>query len=290
MFTCVHCGQPHPDEAKFCSATGQSIQPPTATERVRPLGEDKGVFDLFKEAAQLYKAHRRTFLITAAVLFVPGALLKSCALSAVAVPAAMSPQAVAYLWNALAVVINAFIVQAMVLPLTQGALTVATADALLGGGGDWRQHWNMVLKRLPVLLTTIVPAGLLIAAGQMFVVPGVILSFLFVFLVPVVLIERLAGPAAMKRSYQLVRSDLLRTALVFITIFVGAIVAHRVARVFVPDRWYFLETFLGDLFLLVLLPVFLITTVLLYFDLRRKQDGLDDEHLNRELETLRPVV
>ena len=86
------------------------------------------------------------------------------------------------------------------------------------------------------------------------------------------------------------RADLLRAALVVIAFGLMSAVAHRMAWVLVPDRWFFLGTFIGDLLLLFLLPIFGITSVLLYFDLRRKLDGLDDEHFKAELETVRPVV
>jgi len=291
MFTCMHCGQPHPDDAKFCSATGQAVQPPAATARVRPLGEQKGVFDLFQEAAQLYRANTRMFLLTAAVLFLPGAFLKSFALSVIAAPALAAGSAVAAALNVLAVLINAFVVYSVVIPLTQGALTAAVADALLGGHGDWRQHWTMVGKRVPLLVSALLPAALLIVVGYaLLLLPGIILSFLFMFVIPVVLIEGRGGTEALKRSYQLVREDLLRAALVVIAFGLMSAIAHRMAWVLVPDSWFFLGTFIGDLLLLFLLPIFGITSVLLYFDLRRKLDGLDDEHFKAELETLRPVV
>jgi hypothetical protein len=87
-----------------------------------------------------------------------------------------------------------------------------------------------------------------------------------------------------------VRSDWLRTALVLIANIVGSAIAHRVGRIFVPSSALFLGNFLGDLLWLVIMPVPVITSVLLYFDLRRKLDGLDDDHMKAELETLRPVI
>lgn len=291
MPTCPHCGEPHPIEAKFCPGTGKPLQSAVATEQVTPLSAQKGVFDLFQEASQLYRANTRMFLLTAAVLFLPGAFFKSFALSVIAAPLVSAGSVVAAALNVLAVMVNALLLYAVVLPLTQGALTAAVADVLLGGHGDWRQHWAMLGRRLPLLISALLPASLLIVVGYaLLLLPGIILSFLFMFVIPVVLIEGRGGTEALKRSYQLVRADLLRAALVVIAFGLMSAVAHRMAWVLVPDRWFFLGTFLGDLLLLFLLPIFGITTVLLYFDLRRKLEGLDDEHFKAELETVRPVV
>src|SRR3954454_2677329 len=77
MATCLHCGQRHPDEARFCPSTGRPIQIAAATERVRPLGEEKGVYDLLAEAVRIYRANLRTFLMTAAVVVIPGSFFSS---------------------------------------------------------------------------------------------------------------------------------------------------------------------------------------------------------------------
>jgi hypothetical protein len=348
MANCPHCGEAHPPESKFCPATGQPLQPPAATERVKPLGEQKGVVDLFKEAGELYQKHARTFLITAALLFVPGALISSCTATVmmgttmVAAPAAQEAAermarrseevsrrvqeaarrgqndqaareaaremeelerdarqlgvaavggAAAFFMGLLAFAITALVLYGLLLPLTQGALTIAVADALLGGGGDWRQHWGMLFKRLGLLITALLPAAGLFVLGCVFLfLPGIILGFLFTFVPAVVLVEGVGGLAALKRSMQLVRADWLRVALVLIVNFIVSALAHWVGRIFVPRSAIFFSNFVGDLLWLVVLPVPIISSVLLYFDVRRKVDGLDDEHFRAELETLRPPM
>jgi hypothetical protein len=374
MVTCGHCGQQHPDDAKFCSTTGKAMPPrvtvpgrpavppppatmppppptmppPATTEQVRPLGEQKGVFDLLREAMELYRANARVFLITAAVLFVPGSFISSCALSAVLAPAMVSVPAAEEAAEQLAQrseelskrmreraarapndprsaeeyqrdmrelgreagklggmaiggfsvmllglagwAITALILYGAVLPLTQGALTIAVADRVVGGHAQWREHWGLVLRRFGLLLSTGIPMLLLVIAGYfLFVLPGIILSFVFVFAIPVVLIEGIGGTAALKRSYELVKSDWLRTAIMLIVFGILSAVAHRVAALFVPRGALFFGNFLGDLLFLVIMPVPIIGSVLLYFDLRRKLDGFTEDTLKTELEALRPV-
>src|SRR6185436_9129275 len=177
----------------------------------------------------------------------------------------------------------------LILPLVQAALTMATADRLLGGHADWREHWALLMPRLPLLASSVLPAALALAVGFLFfVLPGLVLSFLFLFVIPVVLLEQRSGAAALQRSYHLVRSDWLRVALMFVAFGLSYAVAHAVAGWLAPWDALLLQNFLGDLLFLLVMPVPLIGIVLLYLDLRRQVEGLDDDHLKAELETLRP--
>jgi putative Mn2+ efflux pump MntP len=106
----------------------------------------------------------------------------------------------------------------------------------------------------------------------------------------VALIEGRGGLEACKRSFELVRSDWLRTAIMMIVFGILSAVAHWTANVFVPRSSFFLSNFLGDLLLLVIMPVPMIASFLLYLDLRRKVDGLDDDRIAAELDKLRPVA
>jgi hypothetical protein len=348
---CPYCGEQHPEGTKFCGETGRPLarsagpddlpSPPSADYR----GVDKGVWDLMKEALELYRAHARVFLLTAAVLMVPGSLVRSCALAAIlgpmtidgasaqqaalrlarrtedlarslertadpratdegARPSSAEAQAVereagqlarmtlggvaAGLLELAGWAITALILYGLALPLTHGALTIAVADRVLGGTATWREHWMLLFRRMGLLLTAVLPAAALVMLGYFcLVIPGLLLSFFFVFVAPVVLIEGLGGTAALKRSYTLVRADWLRTALLLLTFGVLNGLAHWLVGLFVPRSAVFFGSFLGDLLLLAVMPVPIIASVLLYFDLRRKVDGLTDDRLRAELAALR---
>jgi hypothetical protein len=302
--SCPHCGEQHPDGERFCSATGRPMAEPEPATRpmaepasARPAvdlgGREKGVWDLMTEAVALYRAHARVFLMTAAVLVVPGSLVRSCAMAAVLSPDEALPRIEiggfdAWLLELGGWAITALILYGFALPLTHGALTIAVADRVLGGTATWREHWMLLFRRLGLLLTAVVPAAALVMVGYFcLVIPGVLLSFFFVFVAPVVLIEGVGGIAALKRSYVLVRADWLRTALLLLTFGVLNALAHRLAGLFVPRSAIFFGSFLGDLLLVAVLPVPIIASVLLYFDLRRKVDGLSGDRLRTELEALR---
>jgi hypothetical protein len=317
---------------------------------VSPSDPSPGVVDLLKEALALYRTHARAFLVTAAVLFVPGSLASSCALSLTLAPLTkqaaaledvgqrvtersqalarrMSEQAkrksvdpkaleefardyernwsemgragmevaglfkrglMALILGLLGWALIALILYGIVLPLTQGALTLAVADRLLGGNAGWREHWALLVRRKGRLLSAIVPAALLCMVGYFFLVlPGLVISFFFSFVAPVVLVEGVSGPAALKRSFALVKLDWLRVALVLVTFGVLNAAAHALAGLMVPKGAIFFATFLGDLISLVLMPVPIILSVLLYLDIRRRTDGVTREQLAADLAALR---
>jgi hypothetical protein len=272
----------------------------------------KGVVDLLKDALQLYRRHARDFLLTAAVLFVPGALLSSVVLALITAPmrastaalesaaasgdpaaaAAMAGAAVggimATLLMLLGWAVTALIIYGTVVPLTIGALTIAVADRALGGNASPWDCWRLLFSRLPRLLSALIPAALICMVGYLFLIlPGVILSFLFVFTPAVVLIESQSGIEALKRSSRLVRADWLRVLVVLITFAVINWVAHLLGALLIPGGFFFLENLLGDLLTLVLLPLPVLATVLIYLDLRRRTEAVDAETLRRDLDTLR---
>ncbi len=181
-----------------------------------------------------------------------------------------------------------FFLYGVIVPLTNGALTVAVADRILGGDADWREVWMLLLRRVDKLLGAMIPAALLVALGFVFLfIPGIVLAVLFAFVSPVVLVEGLTGRAALRRSMDLVKSDWLRVALVGVTFAVLQAVARAIANGLIPHSAVFLDSLFSDLITLVLLPVPVLGTVLLYFDIRRKRDNFTNDRLRADLAALR---
>ena len=177
------------------------------------------------------------------------------------------------LWflSALGTLMTAFFLYGIIVPLTNGALTIAVADRILGGNAGWREVWMLLFGRVGKLLSAAIPAGLLIALGFVcFVIPGFVLVLFFAFLSPVVLVEGLSGRAALRRSVELVRSDWLRVAIMLVVLAVLQMAAKLVARLLTPATAVFFDSLLTDLFTMVLLPVPVLGVALLYFDIRRK--------------------
>lgn len=151
--------------------------------------------------------------------------------------------------------------------LAQAALTVVVADPARSGL-RWPDPWRVVLRELPALFGTALVVFLGVAVGLcFFVLPGLIFGFFAALTVPVLLLEKKRGVAAIQRSIELVRADVLRVALVLIVFAIVKVVASWLGGLLVPSRFFFLHNLLGDLVSIAVLPIPIIGTVLLYQDL-----------------------
>jgi hypothetical protein len=176
----------------------------------------------------------------------------------------------------------------IVVPLTQGALTVAIADRLLGGERGWPDYWKVLVVRLGKILPAVLLVGVSIFIGICCLfIPGLLAGFFFSLVPIVVMVEGVGGLAALKRSFQLVKSDWLRVLLVSICFGVMYIVATILGGLLIPDRFVFLDTLVGNLLFLVLLPFPVTAAVLLYLDIRRTKEHVDREALQAELDGVR---
>jgi hypothetical protein len=269
-----------------------------ASPDVAPV-EDKGVADLLVEAFRLYRAHAKPLLVTCALLFVPAAIVNSLARAAILGPTVALAQAGTdptiaagglwiYMLGLAGTLVTGFFLYGIIVPLTNGALTIAVADRVLGGNAGWREVWMLLFRRLGLLLSAVIPAAIVIAFGCVFfVIPGLVFAVLFAFVSPVVLIEGIGGRAALERSTALVRSDWLRVALVLLAFAVVRGVAQLVGTALVAPGSIFFGSLLSDLVTMVLLPVPVLGAVLLYFDIRRKRDNFTPDHLRTDLESLK---
>ena len=237
-------------------------------------------------------------------MFVPGALAHACARAAILAPTVAASAALdrmahlppatsipadaafagltATLLGMLAAAVTGLFLHGIIIPLAHGALAVATADSLAGGHAGWREIWILFMRRLGTVLSAIVPAALLVGVGFFFlVVPGLVLAFFFSFVPTVALFEGVGGTAALRRSYDLVRSDWLRMLLVVIVFGLISGLAELVAGV--VSAGLFGSRVLQDALTLVVMPIPVIGSVLLYLDIRRKKDGLDEARLAAQL-------
>jgi hypothetical protein len=266
-----------------------------------PPAPEKGVADILVEAFQLYRAHAKPLLTICALLFVPAAVINSLALSAILGPtlafaqtAAIDPTAAlagnlsVFLLQVVGMLVTTFFLYGIIVPLTNGALTIAAADRILGGKAEWREVWMLLFRRLGKLLSAVIPGAIVVTIGFVFFfIPGLVLAVLFTFVSPVVLIEGLGGRAALERSTTLVRSDWLRVTILLLSFAVVRWVAMFVAGLVVPHGSLFISSMLRDLFTMVMLPVPVLGTVLLYFDIRRKRDNFTNDNLRADLEALK---
>lgn len=317
---CSHCQQMH-QAGGACPATIKPARPAVAgaaasadaarSSSVPPgVGgpAEKGIADLLQQAFALYKQHARSLLMVAAIVFVPGALAHACARTAILAPTVLAAVALdptthlpyagtmpmgmlvgpfaAMMLGLLAAAVTGLFLNGVIIPLTQGALALAAANHLLGREPTWQELWTWLLRRVAIIFSAIIPAALLIGVGFFFLfIPGVVLAFFFTFVPLVALFEGVGGTAALRRSYELVRADWLRVLLLLVVFAVLSMAAQFCAGLLLHGL--FGTRLLQDLLTLVLLPIPVIASVLLYFDIRRKREGFSDAQLVAIVDELR---
>jgi hypothetical protein len=190
----------------------------------------------------------------------------------------------AILLGILAALIGIAVMYGIAIPLTTGALTIIVADRSTGGNAGPGKAYGKLMRRFGALLSAAIPAFFLVLVGLCFlVIPGLIIGFLFVFVTPVVLLENVGGIAALKRSVALVKANVAQVAIVCL-VFAGIrIVASILGGIFVPRSAIFLGSFVQDALLMLTLPIPILGTVLLYLDIRRQTEGLDDRAIQAAL-------
>jgi hypothetical protein len=239
----------------------------------------KGVLAVVREALALYKQHARMLVLAAAVIYVPGTIITALLRSQVS--ASMAFDSRFFLVNALIMGLTVGVIH----PLTSAVLTVAASDRLLGGNAGVGVYWGWLAPRAkPLLITLWMAAALQMLGTLLLVLPGLLLTFLFVFLPMVVLIERESGVPALKRSALLVKKDWQRTGLLVLGFFVAMLVLTWPVMLL---PWPPLRAVVGIALGLAVIPLISLAVLLLYLDNRRAREGFDKEALQTQLDDLR---
>jgi hypothetical protein len=186
----------------------------------------------------------------------------------------------------LALLIQGLLIFGLAVPIACGALAIAAADQLGGAAlPGFDDVWPILLARAELFLISLLPAALLVAAGNaLFVLPGLVLGVLFVFVPHAVLFEKRGGRPALVRSIELVRSDPVRVVLAFLSFALLGFVAATLTELLLPTSGsravVFLHFIISDLLSVAILPVPALILARIYLDLRSRS-GASPERLSR---------
>ncbi len=168
-----------------------------------------------------------------------------------------------------------------------GAVTYLVGKACVDETVGVLEAYRWALRRaLPLFGTAILVAAAAFGGLGCFVVPGVIVYLVTFAAVPAVMLEDLGVKAGLRRSYELATGSLARVALVRVVFALFILVSVLVG-------WLLLQPFSQVTEVQLLLvqipasfagPLDAISTVLLYYDLRVRREGLDLERMAAELE------
>ena len=169
------------------------------------------------------------------------------------------------------------------------AMTVAVSDVCLGNRPGVLRSYRRLTRVIGPLLGTYLLMVLIIIVGMvLLVVPGVAASIYLMFSLTVVVLERIGGVKALKRSYHLVKDRFWRNLgvifvmglliglshalIVLVLVFVGAEEGNAAVMALLI---FIVSNVLG--------PLALIAVVLLYYDCRVRKEHFDSGGLAQEL-------
>jgi len=192
------------------------------------------------------------------------------------------------------------LLQILALVFATAACLRAIVSSYLGETPDWRASLNYALSRAtPLLALTALYVGGVALGALALLLPGIWLYIAWVFALPVLLVEGLRGPEALRRSYTLVRGRWWRTFGVIALGFLLAIVISTLARgvfllgLLVADDDALvlaLSTIAGIVGLAVSAPFQAALLTVLYFDTRVRTEEFGLERLAEELGTEAPAA
>jgi hypothetical protein len=189
---------------------------------------------------------------------------------------------------AIAAILLVYLLVLLASPIVWAAITFALGEIYLGRtasvGGAFRSGLSL---SLPLVGTTLL-AGIAVVLGLLLlVIPGLYLILTFTLVAQVIVLERVSGFAALRRSRILMRGNLLRA---FGVLLVGGLITGVLGGVlqlvlgFIP----LVGPLASGLAQAVGMTYSSAVVVLLYFDIRCRKEAFDLEHLAQLVATAGP--
>ena len=268
-----------------------------ALQGIRPMG----LGDILDGALRLYRRNFGQFLGIFAIAYLPAVLLSLVAMywmfsgllgaetGSADDPTSMLP----FLGGTIALGIGLVAMYLIAVPLAQGALIWAVSRRYLGKSISIAEAYRQVLRRFGHLLVAVILTGLATLGGTLLCyIPGVIVSFMFSFATIEVVLEDRDGVEGMRRSWQLASYDFWKVVgtLVVLSLLV-AIAVWALSAPFslisaIPTQdenpmmgMNLAAQAISSLVQILLQPVQIVGTILLYYDLRIRKEGFDIELL-----------
>jgi hypothetical protein len=202
------------------------------------------------------------------------------------VPTEKAPESLGWLRERLAFFIQGLLILGLAFPIACGILAVALFDRESGAAlPAFADVWPILVSRGELFLVTLLPAALLVALGHaLFVLPGLVLSTLFLFLPHVVLFEKKGGRNALERSIALTKGDPVRTVLTLLSFALAGFAVALLTELLLPTSGTravaFLHFITCDLLAVAFLPIPALVLARIYLDLRGRS-GANPESLSR---------
>ena len=173
--------------------------------------------------------------------------------------------------------------------IVTAAGTIAISERFLDREISISESYLRVADNLFPLLGAVIIASIITAAGLMFcLIPGAVTAVWFCLIPPIVMIEGEGGIGALKRGRTLVKGYFWKTFLVvvllasiqFFVVMITFLLPALLKNLF---GLYFVAAFVAILLPLLIEPLKIATTTMLYYDLRIRKEGYNLEVMAEEL-------
>lgn len=171
-------------------------------------------------------------------------------------------------------------------PIARGALTRAVSDRYLGKTASFGESYRAIFSIFWRYLGTTMLVGLVMGIGFLLcLIPGIFFFTFFAFVPMIMIIEGLAGTDAMGRSFNLSSGHRLRVlGLAVLTVVINWFLGIIISLVFdvilprfvdSPTLLSMLNMGVSQVVALLLEPVWTLSFILLYYDVRIRKEAFD---------------
>jgi hypothetical protein len=257
----------------------------------------RGLGDILSVAFDVYKANATNLIVIVAVVVVPLSFI-SHLLTGVVFKGTTVTQSTVTVGNTTissgdvttrsfgAVVIGGLIAAAITIIITaalQAALTRGAALATVGDPVDTEASYRYGFNKFGSVLLISILVGVVVAVGFiLLIVPGVIFLAMFSVAIPALIVEDQRGTQAMSRSWNLVKGHFWHALGTVVVAYVIVYLVGLVLGAIGGNNW-FLRWIFDSIAQIITAPFAALVSVLLYVDLRVRNEGLTAERLRADL-------
>jgi|GEM_PF-2441380 len=243
----------------------------------------RGYGEIIDLTVRLYKDNFKLVAGIAAIIYIPFALLSGLA-------ALVETQFQAQMVNGVLGLIQGFLGF-----FVTGALIIGISNGYLGYKVTIKECYDEIISRFWPFFLTMLYGGLLVFFGLILcLIPGIIFSFWVVFLSEVFIIENRKTGEALKRSRELISGQVLRvfviSFLVGLIVFAAAVLLAGIPSfltAYLPEALAPIARFAVVLWTgivnSVLIPIQMIASIILYYDIRIRKENFDLQMMSERL-------
>jgi hypothetical protein len=256
----------------------------------------RGVGDILSSAFDVYKANASKLITIVAVVVVPLSLISHFFTGVVfkahttTTPVQIAGQTVATTTVSTrsfgAVLLGGLIAAAIAVIISaalQAALTRGAALATVGDPIDVEASYRYGFRRFGSVFWISLLVGLVVAIGfLLLIIPGIIFLTMLAVAIPALIVEDRRGTDAMSRSWNLVKGHFWHVLGTIVVAFIITAVVGAVIGIFGDHNW-FLQWIFGSIAQIITAPFTALVSILLYIDLRSRNEGLTGDRLRADL-------